>query len=129
GDGAAWIAAQYEEQFGTQGGYRLDFYHVCEYLGEAAEGCPGEGTPAGKKRWMEKQKKRLKENRFKEVIRELESNQEAEEVAEKEAPVRRCWRYLSNRKDQLDYKGAIDAELPIGSGRSRAPTATCSSSV
>lgn len=116
GDGATWIAAQYEEQFGTQGSYLLDFYHVCEYLGEAAEGCPGGGTPAGKKRWMEKQKKRLKENRYEEVIDELESNQEAEEVGEKEAPVRRCWRYLSNRTDQLDYKGAIEAQLPIGSG-------------
>ncbi|MGK0190439.1 MAG: hypothetical protein ACI9R3_006266, partial [Verrucomicrobiales bacterium] len=116
GDGATWIAAQYEEQFGTQGSYLLDFYHVCEYLGEAAEGCPGGNTPTGKKSWMEKQKTRLKENRYEEVIGELESNQEAEEVAEKEAPVRRCWRYLSNRKDQLDYKGAIEAELPIGSG-------------
>ncbi len=116
GDGASWIAAQYEEQFGTQGSYLLDFYHVCEYLGEAAEGCPGGGTPAGKKRWMEKQKKRLKENSYEEVIGELESNQEAKEVADKEAPVRRCWRYLINRKNQLDYKGAIDAELPIGSG-------------
>ncbi|MFT5110215.1 MAG: ribosomal protein S27E [Pseudoalteromonas tetraodonis] len=64
---------------------------------------------------MEMQKKRLKENRYEEVIGELENNQEAEEVAEKEAPVRRRWRYLSNRKNQLDYKGAIDVELPIGS--------------
>ena len=116
GDGATWIAAQYEVQFGTQGSYLLDFYHGCEYLSEAAAGCPGGGTPAGKKSWMEKQKKRLKENRYGEVIGELEGNIEAPEVADKEAPVRRCWRYLSNRKGQLDYKGAIDAELPIGSG-------------
>jgi hypothetical protein len=116
GDGATWIAAQYEEQFGTQGSYLLDFYHVCEYLGEAAEGCPGGGTPAGKKRWMERQKKRLKENRYEEVIGELESNLEAQEVVEKEAPVRRCSRYLSNRRNQLDYNGAIEADLPIGSG-------------
>ncbi len=27
-----------------------------------------------------------------------------------------CHRYLSNRTNQLDYKTAIDAELPIGSG-------------
>ena len=65
---------------------------------------------------MEKQKKRLKENRYGEVIGELEGNIEAPEVADKESPVRRCWRYLSNRRGQLDYKGAIDAELPIGSG-------------
>ncbi|MFT4550718.1 MAG: hypothetical protein ACI8XO_001722 [Verrucomicrobiales bacterium] len=48
GDGAAWIAAQYEEQFGTQGGSLLAFYHVCDYLGEAAEDCPGGGRQPGR---------------------------------------------------------------------------------
>ena len=32
------------------------------------------------------------------------------------APVRACYRYLSNRTDQLDYKTAIKEKLPIGSG-------------
>ena len=31
-------------------------------------------------------------------------------------PVRACHRYLSNRTNQLDYKGAIEKGLPIGSG-------------
>ena len=31
-------------------------------------------------------------------------------------PVRRCWRYLSSRQQQLDYCGAIAQGLPIGSG-------------
>jgi hypothetical protein len=31
-------------------------------------------------------------------------------------PVRACHRYLSNRTNQLDYKGAIEEGLPIGSG-------------
>lgn len=31
-------------------------------------------------------------------------------------PVRQCWRYLGQRQDQLDYKGAISQGLPIGSG-------------
>ena len=35
GDGAPWIADQVEDQFGAQGSYLLDFYHVCDYL-EAA---------------------------------------------------------------------------------------------
>ena len=30
--------------------------------------------------------------------------------------MRQCWRYLNNRQDQLDYPGAIDKALPIGSG-------------
>ena len=31
-------------------------------------------------------------------------------------PVRACLRYLSNRPHQLDYKGALEKGLPIGSG-------------
>jgi len=65
---------------------------------------------------MEKQKARLKENKYEEVIDELEDKLEEEGVSDEEAPVRRCWRYMSKRKDQLNYQGAIEAELPIGSG-------------
>jgi hypothetical protein len=31
-DGAPWIAAQVECQFGLQGEFLVDFYHVCDYL-------------------------------------------------------------------------------------------------
>ena len=31
-------------------------------------------------------------------------------------PVRACYRYLNNRPDQLDYQGALEKGLPIGSG-------------
>jgi len=41
---------------------------------------------------------------------------EADEVEDHKAPVRACYRYLSNRTNQLDYKTAIEQELPIGSG-------------
>ena len=37
-------------------------------------------------------------------------------MADDGAPVRQCWRYLSQRQDQLDYEGAINQGLPIGSG-------------
>lgn len=37
-------------------------------------------------------------------------------VANENAPVRKCWRYLKNRRDQLDYEGALEKGLPIGSG-------------
>ena len=36
GDGAPWIADQIEQQFGTQGRYLIDFYHLCDYLVAAA---------------------------------------------------------------------------------------------
>ena len=37
GDGAPWIADQVEDQFGAQGSYLLDFFHVCDYLSAAAK--------------------------------------------------------------------------------------------
>ena len=37
-------------------------------------------------------------------------------MADELAPIRRCYRYLSHRQDQLDYEGAIRQNLPIGSG-------------
>jgi len=38
-------------------------------------------------------------------------------VPDDKAPVRCCHRYLSNRRRQLDYAGAIEKKLPIGSGK------------
>lgn len=116
GDGAIWIAEQYEKQFGTQSRFLLDFYHVCDYLAAASESCSASKTPTGKKKWMERQKKWLKENRHEQVLKNLQKYKEADGVADENAPVRQCWRYLKNRQDQLDYQGAIEEDLPIGSG-------------
>ncbi|MCF6314346.1 MAG: UPF0236 family protein [Verrucomicrobiales bacterium] len=116
GDGASWIADQFEKQFGTQGSFLLDFYHTGDYLGAASESCVHSKTPAEKKKWMDRQKKRLKENQHGQVLKTLEKFKESDGVADANAPVRQCWRYLKNRQDQLDYQGAIAQDLPIGSG-------------
>ena len=58
----------------------------------------------------------MKNNEFEKVIQHLAIHLEPVEVENSKAPVRACHRYLSNRKDQLDYKGAIEKGLPIGSG-------------
>ena len=111
GDGAPWIVNQIEEQFGTQATYLVDFYHVCEYLSEAAQ------TMGDKKKmWVDQQKERLKTGGLDEVLLELKTFLESTETKDIEAPKRRCYRYLENRRDQLDYAGAIKKGLPIGSG-------------
>jgi len=112
GDGASWIALQFNTLFGTQGSYLIDFFHVCEYLSDAAASC----CQINPKGWTEQQKKHLKNNDYLTVIDNLSPFIEAETVEETKAPVRACHRYLSNRTDQLDYKGAIKNGLPIGSG-------------
>jgi Uncharacterised protein family (UPF0236) len=112
GDGAPWIVMQMEARFGDPGRFLLDFYHVCDYLAEASHIC----APNAPKSWMEEQKKRLKLNQFRAVLKSLQPFQEPNSVPDQQAPVRAAYRYLYNRPQQLDYKGAILAELPIGSG-------------
>ncbi len=114
GDGAPWIADQVEEQFGAQGGYLLDFYHVCEYLGAAAAIIAGE-APA-RSAWMDEQKERLKTQQADNVLQALQPHLEPAHVADSEAAVRQCHRYLSHRQGQLNYQSALARGLPIGSG-------------
>lgn len=114
GDGADWIALQVEERFGSQGGYLVDFYHVCDYLGAAAASIHADAEAA--KVWFERQKEQLRAGNCAGVIESLRAHVEADEVADSEAAVRSCYRYLSRRKNQLDYPGALADDLPIGSG-------------
>ena len=114
GDGAPWIADQVEDQFGAQGSYLLDFYHVCDYLAAAVKSIVAD--PVGQSNWMDQQKARLKTRRSDELIALLHLHLEPSDAADDEAPVRQCHRYLSQRREQLDYQDAQERDLPIGSG-------------
>jgi hypothetical protein len=112
GDGAPWIAGQTKAKFGAHASYLVDFFHVCEYLAAASKTC----APDNPQLWTETQKGLLKNNGHTLVVEGLAGHLEAEDGQGEKAPVRACHRYLSNRADQLDYKGAIEKGLPIGSG-------------
>ena len=112
GDGAGWIIEQMEAQFGSQAQYLVDFYHLCDYLAAAAEVIAGNDPPA----WMEEKKDWLKDNRWKDVLEALRPSLEPANIPDSEAPVRACFRYISNHSNFLDYKSALAADLPIGSG-------------
>lgn len=116
-DGAPWIASQFEQQFGTQHTFLIDYYHVCEYLVEASKNLT---DYISSESWYQRQKTQLKEGKSEEVIIELknQSNQLAIEEIEtnEEHPVTIAYRYLSNRRENLDYATALENELPIGSG-------------
>lgn len=122
GDGAPWIVSQFKEQFGTRASYLIDFYHVSEYLAGASEFL----AQSKKAWWLRKQQRRLKSNRITEVLMELTKLAAVEQAAvtdggksaptNQEHPPTACKRYLEARLDYLDYKTALKARLPIGSG-------------
>jgi len=121
-DGAPWIVMQVKERFGTQAKCLMDFYHVSEYLAGASE-LLGDSKKRG---WLKEQQRRLKANRTIEVIKELTKLEAFEKAiptqveerssVKEEQPAAACKRYLENRLEYLDYKTALKAELPIGSG-------------
>jgi hypothetical protein len=112
GDGASWICDQVDRVFGPQAGFLIDFYHLCDYLAAASKIC----APDHSSTWLEEQKQRMKENNTFDVLNALKAHIESDLVPDKDAPVRRCYRYIKNRPGQFDYKGALDNDLPIGSG-------------
>jgi hypothetical protein len=112
GDGAPWIADQASRVFGTCASFLVDFYHVCEYLGAAAQQCAPENTD----HWLHEQKENLKTNKVSRVLEALQPHLEPANKPDEKAPARKCHRYLTNRLDQIDYQSAIKAGLPIGSG-------------
>src|SRR3569833_1962661 len=77
GDGAPWIVDQFRENFGAQGAYLLDFYHVSEYLAQAAL------KVAGTNKQKEcRQQGRLLNNQHRKVLRSLEAHLEAPNTEE-----------------------------------------------
>lgn len=111
GDGARWIADQVERQCGRQGPYLVDFYHLSEYLADAAPRCADDA-----KAWLKQPQVALKANRSSGVLPALLPPIEPPLEPDDKAPVRKAYRYLRNRQDQLDYAGAIATGRPIGSG-------------
>ena len=110
GDGARWIMDQFTSNFGEQGSYLVDFYHVSGYLAAAqTQVCPQSAKP-----WLHRQQERLLHNQLGKVLRTLRPHQEPEGT--QEAPVQAAYRYLSERADCLDYQSARQKDLPIGSG-------------
>ena len=111
GDGAPWIVDKFRDNFSQQGSYLLDFYHVSDYLAQAATHI----VPSGKERqWTRRQQGRLLNNQCDKVLRSLQPHLEAPNT--QEAPVSAAYRYLTQRHDCLNYVDARNRNLPIGSG-------------
>lgn len=114
-DGAPWIAEQYDLHFGTQCGFLLDFFHACDYLVEAAHSTAM--NLEQRNQWLEQCKNLLRESRGKKVIEALDELKPKPGKEAKET-ISKTINYLRKReeKGQLDYRKALEENLPIGSG-------------
>ena len=118
GDGAKWIADQMKRVFCKNVKYLIDFYHVSEYLAAAAE----HSWASEKEKWRKESQDLLKQSKHEEVLQKIilrlppDWKEKNVEEGVEATPVEKCYRYLDNRKDYLDYKDAIEKDLPIGSG-------------
>ena len=111
GDGAKWIENQVNRVFDNQGSYLIDFFHLCEYLAPVTEK-NNQNKPK-----YEEYKEMIKNGNIAEVVEQLRPYVEPDKFADKNAPVRKCIRYIKNRPGQFDYQNAIKNDLPIGSGQ------------
>lgn len=110
GDGAPWIATQFQENFGPRDTYLLDFDHVSEYLAAAALVI----RPRQPHAWRHRHQGHLLHNQVGKVFRALQPHRETTSAIL--PPVNAADRYLDQRRSQLDYRGAQRQGWPIGSG-------------
>ena len=107
GDGAPWIAQQIAEVF-PRHQYLLDRYHLLEHLYAGAGTLPQEGKEeAGV--WVAQQMALIEQGKVAEVM----TNCAGENP---QHPLSQLGRYLENQQGHLDYAGAREQGLPLGSG-------------
>ena len=112
-DGAPWLYEQATQNLGQNHRHFLDLYHVCQYLAAAAPACAGKEGPA---RWLTRHKNMLLKGKLDNVLSNLRKNHEPSSCADEDAPARLAHRYLSKRRESLDYPFALQHKLPVGSG-------------
>lgn len=112
-DGAKWIDEEVERIFGCRAKFLLDFYHVSEYLAKAAQCCSSD-DPKG---WLHRMQSHMKDNETSVVFHWLVEHINDSNLEEHDCQAKVCYNYLEKRQHQLDYKSALDQDLPIGSGR------------
>ncbi len=111
GDGARWIQEMVESLFGSDANFTIDYYHLMQYVGGAATCCSSSDT----EQWFKNIRTKLKESELDYVLNELREHME-EGCGKGECLAAKCYQYMIKRTNQFDYKGALDKDLPIGSG-------------
>lgn len=85
-----------------------DYFHVSEYLTEAAPRCRAQSPD----QWRRTQQVRLKRGVLTKVIEALAEHLEPSGTPEELTPVTNAHRYLTHRTDCLDYPRALQLDCP-----------------
>ena len=121
-DGAKWIRAQICLYLTLIGAMRLDFYHLCTHIHDAAKCCFGD-TPQAKE-WAAKQLKTFKEEAPANILSAIEALEKKTRAVDKRESLRLLKEFIGSRKEMLDYPQALADGQDIGSGPTEASCKT-----
>lgn len=113
-DGAVWIWRLAEDRW-PHARQRLDFYHAVQHLAAVGRTLFGEDKDQ-LKRWLKPLVKQLKHQAAVKVIRQLEEILSGLPEGPGAVAVQREVDYLREHQERMDYRAALRAGEPIGSG-------------
>ena len=114
GDGAVWIWRLADDRW-PQAHQRLDFYHAVQHLAAVGRALFGENQEKLKV-WLKPLVKQLKHQSSLKVIRHLEEALAAMPSGTAAQTVTREVEYFHQHQERMDYRAALRAGEPIGSG-------------
>lgn len=122
-DGAVWIYRQLCRTLLFIHAILLDFYHLAEHVHATARCCLGEGT-AEAMAWATGLLDQARASDVAGMLGTIGAMQKRVRSAKKQQSLRELRQYLEERRDMLDYAGAVRAGQDIGSGPTEAECKT-----
>jgi hypothetical protein len=120
GDGAVWLWRLADDRW-PQARQRLDFYHAVEHLAAVGRALFGEDQKAFKA-WLRPLVRQLKHDSAVKVVRQLQEVLAGLPAGPRAQVVAREVNYFQEHRERMNYRAALRAGEPIGSG---AVEATC----
>lgn len=111
-DGASWIWNRVRELF-PEAKLVLDYYHCSEYLHSLSKAQFGKESQEGRE-WVEAILSKLFHNRIEEALEDIKGLKATSDEAKEEKE--KTFRYLTKRKDKINYGAARRGGYDIGSG-------------
>ena len=114
GDGAVWLWRLADDRW-PQARQRLDFYHAVQHLAAVGRALCGQ-EPEKLKAWLRPLVRQLKHESAVKVVRQLEEVLARLSAGPTAQVVGREVNYFHEHRERMDYRAALRAGEPIGSG-------------